>query len=204
MGKAEENKIKKQTALLSQAFTLFMKQGIAKTSIADIAEKAGVAKGTFYSYFKDKEDLIEKLISQKAEQLLNNSVKKIKRSPEYKAGTMSVEDKLVFICDDLLNQLSKNKKLLIFINKNLNLGLLYKAFTKKEFKLETNVLELFHNMLDEDESEWHDADLMLYTIIELVSSTCHSIILRSYPVDLETYKPHLHKCIRSIVGAYRG
>ena len=74
---------------------------------------------------------------------------------------------------------------------------------KKEIKKELDVLELFHNMLDETGEEWDNPDLMLYTIIELISSTCHSIILRSYPVDLETYKPYLHKCIAAIVGVNR-
>ena len=74
MGKAEENKRKKRTALLSQAFSLFMNKGITNTTISEIVEQADVAKGTFYIYFKDKDDLIEKLITQKAEQLLINAL----------------------------------------------------------------------------------------------------------------------------------
>ncbi|MDD6744125.1 MAG: TetR/AcrR family transcriptional regulator, partial [Roseburia porci] len=60
MGKAEENKQKKRRALLSHAFSLFLNKGISDTTISEIAEHAGVGKGTFYFYFKDKEDLIEK------------------------------------------------------------------------------------------------------------------------------------------------
>ena len=57
MGKAEENKRQKKDALMHGAFDLFTTKGIANTSIAEIAEKAGVGKGTFYSYFKDKGDI---------------------------------------------------------------------------------------------------------------------------------------------------
>ena len=59
MGRVEENKQLKLTSLMDTAFQLFTAQGIAKTSIADIAQQAGVAKGTFYLYFKDKYDLHE-------------------------------------------------------------------------------------------------------------------------------------------------
>ena len=38
----------------------FTSKGIQKTSISDIVEDAGVAKGTFYLYFKDKYDIRNK------------------------------------------------------------------------------------------------------------------------------------------------
>ena len=57
MGKIDNNKKQKEDALLNTAFDLFTKQGIQKTSISDIVNQAGVAKGTFYLYFKDKYDL---------------------------------------------------------------------------------------------------------------------------------------------------
>ena len=54
MNKNDIKKKLKKDALLNTAFDLFTSQGINKTSISDIVEKAGVAKGTFYLYFKDK------------------------------------------------------------------------------------------------------------------------------------------------------
>lgn len=56
MGKLESNKKKKEDALYNTAFELFTTKGTNKTTISDIVEKAGVAKGTFYLYFKDKYD----------------------------------------------------------------------------------------------------------------------------------------------------
>ena len=54
MKKVELNKKKKQDALLNTAYHLFTEKGFQKTSISDIVNEAGVAKGTFYLYFKDK------------------------------------------------------------------------------------------------------------------------------------------------------
>lgn len=199
MGKAEENKQKKRTALLSHAFSLFMKKGITGTTISDIAQQAGVGKGTFYFYFKDKEDLIEKLIAQKAEQLLLNAVHTLNEHPE----AVQVEDKLVLIADSLLEQLNSDSRLLKFINKNLNYGIYKKALLREEVKSDFDIVAAYYELIQSDGSTWKDADLMLYTIVELVSSTCHSIILEQDPVDLENYKPYLFECIRKIVDVFR-
>lgn len=199
MGKAEENKRKKRTALLSQAFSLFMNKGITNTTISEIVEQADVAKGTFYIYFKDKDDLIEKLIAQKAEQLLINALDILNKHPE----TIKVEDKLVLIADSLLEQLNSDSRLLKFINKNLNYGIYKKALLSEEVKSDFDVMASYYEILHSDGSEWKEPVLMLYTIVELVSSTCHSIILGQEPVDLEYYKPYLFECIRRIVDVFR-
>lgn len=199
MGKAEENKKLKKSALLSHAFSLFMNKGISNTTISDITEQAGVGKGTFYFYFKDKEDLIEKLIAQKAEQLLTHSLNELQKKEE----VLSVEDSLVFISDDLIEQLIADSKLLRFLNKNLNYGIYKKALIRDEVKDEFDILANFYELIEKDGSEWNEPILMLYTIVELVSSTCHSIILEKQPVDYEHYRPYLEACIRSIIGVFR-
>ena len=67
MGKVDENKHQKMDALFQSAYDLFLNQGIEKTSISDIAKKAGVAKGTFYLYFADKYEIRDRLIGQPAD-----------------------------------------------------------------------------------------------------------------------------------------
>ena len=68
----EKNTLKKlikKNSLMNAAFELFTERGFSNTSIADIAEKAEVAKGTFYLYFKDKYDIRNRLIAHKSSQL---------------------------------------------------------------------------------------------------------------------------------------
>jgi AcrR family transcriptional regulator len=47
--------------LLDSAAALFVEKGVSTTSIDDIAERAGVAKGTFYHYFQDRAAMLEAL-----------------------------------------------------------------------------------------------------------------------------------------------
>lgn len=200
MGKAEENKKKKREALLSQAYLLFVNKGISNTSIADIAHNAKVGKGTFYFYFKDKEDLIEHLIAERTAQLFSHAIDALNKQ---KAGRLSVEDTIIFVVDDLLAQLSKDAGLVKFINKNLNYGIYKKALTRKDFRTAFDFLENYFKLIESDDHQWKEPTLMLYTIVELVSSTCHSVILEQEPMDLESYKPYLFACIRNVIAVFR-
>ena len=73
MSKIDENKQIKRESLLDTAFRLFTSKGIHKTSISDIVEDAGVAKGTFYLYFKDKYDIRNKLIVHKSSEVFKRA-----------------------------------------------------------------------------------------------------------------------------------
>jgi AcrR family transcriptional regulator len=53
--------------ILSAALELFATKGFDSTSIAKIAEKAGVSKGLMYNYFTSKDELLKALIDQFAE-----------------------------------------------------------------------------------------------------------------------------------------
>lgn len=53
--------------LLAAAQQLFFEKGYEKTSVNHIIDKVGVAKGTFYHYFKSKEELLDKLVEQFSE-----------------------------------------------------------------------------------------------------------------------------------------
>lgn len=47
--------------LMDAAEALFLKKGFAATSVSEIVEEADVAKGTFYLYFKTKDDVLAAL-----------------------------------------------------------------------------------------------------------------------------------------------
>jgi len=48
----------KEKALLRAASDLFVQQGVAQTTVKEIADRAGVAVGTVYRYYKDKVALV--------------------------------------------------------------------------------------------------------------------------------------------------
>lgn len=52
------DKKEKKDQIITAAVREFAKKGFAKTTINDIAEAAGIGKGTVYEYFKNKEEII--------------------------------------------------------------------------------------------------------------------------------------------------
>lgn len=62
MGRREDNKAAKRAALIDAALALFGEQGFDRTSIEQIAAAAGVARGTFYLYFEDKEAVFDAVV----------------------------------------------------------------------------------------------------------------------------------------------
>ena len=52
----------RRTAILAAALEEFAARGFAATRLDDVARRAGVAKGTIYLYFRDKEALFQELV----------------------------------------------------------------------------------------------------------------------------------------------
>ncbi|MFJ8097230.1 TetR/AcrR family transcriptional regulator [Streptomyces griseofuscus] len=58
LGRRARSKIKMKERLYTAALELFAEQGYDQTSVDEIAERADVARGTFFNHFPRKEDLI--------------------------------------------------------------------------------------------------------------------------------------------------
>src|SRR2546422_2854015 len=61
-GARAEKSAARREAILAAALTEFSARGFAATRLDDVARRAGVAKGTIYLYFRDKESLFQELV----------------------------------------------------------------------------------------------------------------------------------------------
>lgn len=197
MGRVEENKKKKKEALFRTAYELFTTKGINSTAISDIVEKAGVAKGTFYLYFKDKYDIKNKLIAHKTKELFDDAGEALDHS-----GITGLEDQLIFVIDHIIDKLVHNKPLLNFISKNLVMGALKSAFWADE-EDDSNFYERYLELVDADSSDYEDVDIMLFTIVELAGSAGYNSILFGEPVPIDEYKPFLYRTVRLIIQSHK-
>src|ERR1700729_3851862 len=57
-----ERAAERRAAIVDAAMEEFIARGFAATRLDDIAKRAGVAKGTIYLHFKDKESMFEELV----------------------------------------------------------------------------------------------------------------------------------------------
>ena len=200
MGKVDINKKHKESSLLKTAFEFFTTKGFSKTSITDIVEKAGVAKGTFYLYFKDKYDIRNKLVSHKSSQLFKNAINDLGD----KLNELPFEERIIRLIDNIINQLNNNQSLLTFISKNLSWGIFKNAITTPISDDDVDFAEIYQKMLEDAPNGLRDPEIMLFMIIELVSSTCYSAILYKEPCTIAELKPYLYESIRLIIAQHEG
>lgn len=184
--KINDNKQEKERKLLNTALHLFSEKGIKKTSIQDIVKDAGIAKGTFYLYFKDKYELQDVLLAKTSHELFSKACKEATQQQFDR-----LDDKIVFIIDSIINELIVRPNILKFIQKNLSLGL---------YSEKLGIKELFVNEVKEKDIPLEYPEITLFMIIELVSSTVFTSIVESHPLPIEEFKPHLYKTIRLLIN----
>lgn len=200
MGKIKENQQKKRQELLENAFDLFTSKGVNETTIQDIAKAAGVAKGTFYLYFKDKYDLIDKLRRKKTAKLFEEAVE-FSRRAHYENFT----EQLLIITNYIIDELSNNQDLLKFIYKNLSMGIgIEKFYIDKETEngdsAAKSIYEIFEERVIQDGLKLRDPRTTLFMVIELIGSTCYNAILYNIPLPIEEFKPFLNDAIRKLLN----
>lgn len=198
MGKLDIKKQQKREALLNTAFDLFTSKGLHKTSISDIVQQAGVAKGTFYLYFEDKYDLCNKLIAHKSSQLFAKAYTSMQKEPP-----MDIEDKILYLVSHIVDSLENNTTLLTFISKNLSWGIFKAALTTPPQSGNVDFYRIYLHMLQNGEVTFEEPELMLFFIVELVGSSCYSAILYEEPVPIDQLKPYLFRHIRAIIEQHK-
>ena len=181
----------KKEILMNSATNLFKTKGIYSKTVSDIVKDAGIAKGTFYLYFSDKDEVVNAVIMKEANILLNKAIEESKTLENAK-----LSEKIVFIADHVIDVFLKNKSDLEIIHKNLYKGL----FSKDE-----NGITLFSKAVDEfiSYNKYENKEKIqkkLYIIIEMVGGVCYNSIYNNMPYDIFDIKEELFEAIGSIVS----
>ena len=195
--KIEINKAEKEARLINEGFNLFITQGINNTSVQDIVDKANVAKGTFYLYFKDKYELRDRIIKYKSQKLFNEALKNLEKN-----YIEDFFDQFIYVINYVIDELSKNPLLLKLIEKNLNYGISNKLIMDihANYELEEkSIYDLFINGVSKNNIKLDNPEVTFFMIVELVSSTIFSSILFKEPLPIDEYKPILYKQIRNML-----
>lgn len=193
-----ENKKIKETKLLNAAFELFTSKDIQNVTISEIAKKAGVAKGTFYLYFKDKDQICDILISREASRIFLNAQEKLDEN-----DIRNFEDSIIYLINQILNELESNKQVASFIQKNLSWGIFSDYVHKSYSNDELHIRKRFAELAEKNAYNYEDPNLVLFMIIDFVGSTCYSSIVKNEPLPIREYKPYLFDAIRAILQSQK-
>ncbi len=99
----------RKNEILDAAQGLFYSRGYEQTPVNSIIEKVGVSKGTFYHYFKSKEDLLDSLAERITEQVMVQIEKKLNDS------TMDAITKLNLMFESSANWKAANRELIFVL-----------------------------------------------------------------------------------------
>ena len=200
----KNDKEEKENRLLNTAFRLFSEKGIKETSIQEIVDNASVAKGTFYLYFKDKYDIRNKLISHQSGLVLSKALDDLKESriEEQYSGLEGFKKTFLFIADNVINQFTENKALLTFISKNLSWAIFKKALTTNSADDSIDFRQAYYSLIERSGIQFKEPEIMLFMIIELISSISYSAILYNDPLDIDGLKPYLYNTINYIIESH--
>lgn len=190
-----ENKKIKENNLLQAAFSLFTKQDINSVSVSDIVKNAGVAKGTFYLYFKDKYQIRDVLIQKEAKRLFQEAHQQLEKN-----DIRDFEDAVIFLINQVLLRLESNPLILKFLERNLSWGVFHSQLQTAMDKDTFNIIDDFLEKAEQSGYTFENPEVILYIIVELTGSSCYNSILHNQPLPIQEYKPILFNSIRAILS----
>lgn len=196
MSKISEKQQNKRINILDSAYELFIEKSFNNTSIDDVVKSAGIAKGTFYLYFKDKHDLMERIIIRKGALILRYVLEELKKKNE--ACQMSFSDQMLFITEKIVDYLECHREIITLMGKNFSSCLSYfNTIEDSELKtmLNTLVAENIENGFSEQETLQR-----IYLIVTLVGSVCYDSLVYESPFKITEIKPLLYASVQSILS----
>jgi AcrR family transcriptional regulator len=66
--------------LISAALSLFRRKGVDDTTVSDIVKEAHVAQGTFYNYFKSKDEIFAEVLESISKNIFEEMQKTVERN----------------------------------------------------------------------------------------------------------------------------
>jgi AcrR family transcriptional regulator len=128
--------------IIKSALKIFAQRGFFKTTVDDIAQATGVAKGTVYLYFKDKQDLYIATIDEH----FSRAIAAL-QAIEAKAATPSEKmEEIAINFIDYIKQLKTSYMLFTFENINMKGKTLKQMHTVIEPKIQA-MIEIISNII---------------------------------------------------------
>ena len=161
----------KKELIINAAIKVFADKGFYTANVADVAKEAGVADGTIYLYFKNKDDLLISLFETKMEEILlrfsslldctTNAEEKLRQFIHLYFQMIEEDQNLAEVFQVELRQSSKflkdyhNQKFIDFLN--LIGDILHQGQSDGQFKTDINIHTMkliIFGALDELARQW--------------------------------------------------
>lgn len=198
MSKITDKQNSKRSSILDAAYELFTSKSFSSTTIDDVVRKAGIAKGTFYLYFKDKYDLMDRIVAHKSLAVLSDAMNKLKDKKLNSEREMSFSAQMLFIVNCIVDYMQSHRELIVLVDKKLSKGIgMLSSMTDEKLRGEVD------NVIDEavkGGSTREETVQKIYLIIDLIGSVCSDAIIYEKPFKLDEIKPVLFSTVEKILA----
>lgn len=174
-------KLEKKMKIIDTAFSLFKNSSVNSTAIDDIVKAAGIARGTFYLYFKDKNDLLEQIIIYKSTESIKAVIKNI--FPLDIAEEKDFYEMLRSFLNCFIDFLIDNRDILPVVTKNLS------SCIKNLPEIHDKEIQIFYERFMEYMTGFgytpELAHKTIFIVIDMTGSVCADAISQSKPYPIE-------------------
>ncbi|SDJ50071.1 TetR/AcrR family transcriptional regulator [Salimicrobium halophilum] len=151
--------------IIETSISLFGQRGFKETSIQDIVDQLGLTKGTFYYYFKNKEEILVQIHEQFIDDLLEQQKRIMERD-------FSARDKLHALVTMMLRNIRTSvNSAMIFFREMRHLSEEKLAYVRKKRDLfQQNIEELVQEGIERGEFRKElRADMVSYMILGITN-----------------------------------
>ncbi len=196
MATQEEKKLLKRNKILDAAYELFSSKGMNMTAIDEVVKKAGVAKGTFYLYFRDKYDLTDQIILHKSAALAKRVLSEVREQGELEK--LSTVDQILLFMDKIIDAMIENRPILTLLSWKISTVYdLLMGDESSEFR--DNVSELA-GMLEKLGFSRAQAQKHLYVMLNMLCSVCCNAILTNSPYTIDELRPEIRTVTEKLLS----
>ena len=190
----ESRKERKRQSLLAAAYGLFTEKGVAKTSVDEIVRRANVAKGTFYLYFQDKDQLLQQLVYDISARVLEEAYAWLeeRRTPDF------VENVLLML-DYIIEYFKRNKLVLRLVERNFSWPMVARQMCERSDPLWDRLMSDLERSPQASRYSEEELFRIIFVIVEMVGSVCYSSIIEGKPDTIDNMKPVLYGIVRNIL-----
>lgn len=191
----DEKKKDNKLQIIQSAIHMFEKKGVDKTTIRDIMNNTDLGLGTFYSYFKDKEDLKEQIVLSKVVDLVLEAEKKCTQEDHV--------ERFISFTDFIIDYYIAHPFEFELVASNLNWALYAKVENEERFAEADTTLKYILNKYSQLFSKEYSDSQKLYILsltIETVISTCKLAIRKDSILSIDEMKSVLVEVIKQILN----
>lgn len=159
----------RKNEIIERSIDLFIKSGIDQTSVSQIINEVGIAKGTFYYYFDSKERLVEECMISIAKFYTGEVFSDL-------CEKCGADVKIQKVLDNMVNMDKQGEKIIEYIHKPENLKLhtlISREITKVSYE---RLLPVVIEGMEDGVFGIEYPDKTLYVLLQFLFSSSHDCV----------------------------